>query len=92
MLRNNLPISNLIKSDFVTINAQLATLYGIPNMTSNEFTKVKVGADSQRGGFLSSGVFLLAGSNGDRSSPTVRHDDAQSIYQQASAASTTKCS
>lgn len=72
MLRNNLPISNLIKSDFVTINAQLATLYGIPNMTSNEFTKVKVGADSQRGGFLSSGVFLLAGSNGDRSSPTVR--------------------
>ena len=72
MLRSNLPISNFIKSDFVTINAQLATLYGIPNMTSNEFTKVKVGADSQRGGFLSSGVFLLAGSNGDRSSPTVR--------------------
>jgi len=72
MLRQNLPISKLIKSDFVTINAQLATLYGIPEMTSNEFKAVSVPSDSPRGGFLSQGVFLLAGSNGDRSSPTIR--------------------
>jgi hypothetical protein len=72
MLRRNLPISKLIKSDFVTINAQLATLYGIPKMTSNEFETVALPADSSRGGFLSQGVFLLSGSNGERSSPTIR--------------------
>jgi hypothetical protein len=72
MLRNNLPISNLVKSDFVTINAQLATLYGIPNMTSNKFESVKLPENSPRGGFLSQGVFLLSGSNGERSSPTIR--------------------
>ena len=72
MLRQNLPISKLIKSDFVTVNAQLATLYGIPNMTSNKFELVKLPEDSPRGGFLSQGVFLLSGSNGERSSPTIR--------------------
>ena len=72
MLRRNLPISTLIKSDFITINAQLATLYGIPNMTSNEFISVPLPKNSPRGGFLSQGVFLLSGSNGERSSPTIR--------------------
>ena len=72
MFRRNSPISELIKSDFVTVNAQLATLYGIPNMTSNKFELVKLPKNSPRGGFLSQGVFLLSGSNGERSSPTIR--------------------
>ncbi|EDM24804.1 hypothetical protein LNTAR_09916 [Lentisphaera araneosa HTCC2155] len=72
MLRRNSPIATLIKSDFITINAQLATLYGIPNMTSNEFISVPLPKNSPRGGFLSQGVFLLSGSNGERSSPTIR--------------------
>ena len=72
MLRQNLPISNLIKSDFVTVNAQLATLYDIPNMKNNSFEKIELVEGSPRGGFLSQGLFLMAGSNGDRSSPTIR--------------------
>ncbi|MCM8537539.1 MAG: DUF1588 domain-containing protein [Lentisphaeraceae bacterium] len=72
MLRQNLPISNLIKSDFVTVNAQLATLYDIPNIKNNSFEKITLAENSPRGGFLSQGLFLMAGSNGDRSSPTIR--------------------
>lgn len=72
MLRQNLPISNLIKSDFVTVNAQLANLYDIPNIQNNNFEKIDLAEGSPRGGFLSQGLFLMAGSNGDRSSPTIR--------------------
>lgn len=72
LVTENLPVSRLIKSDFMTINAQLATLYGIPNVTTNEFVKVKLPADSPRGGYLSQAAFLVAGSNGERTSPTVR--------------------
>ncbi|MCH2208519.1 MAG: DUF1588 domain-containing protein [Lentisphaerales bacterium] len=72
MLRFNLPITNLIKSDFVTVNAQLATLYDIPNVKNNSFEKIDLVEGSSRGGFLSQGLFLMAGSNGDRSSPTIR--------------------
>lgn len=72
MVKENLPVSRLIKSDFVTVNAQLATLYGIPDVTTNEFVKVKLPADSPRGGYLSQAAFLVAGSNGERTSPTIR--------------------
>lgn len=72
LIDENLPVSHLIQSDFVTVNAQLATHYGIPGVTSNEFEKVSLPAGSPRGGYLSQGAFLVAGSNGERTSPTVR--------------------
>lgn len=72
LIEENLPVSNLIQSDFATVNAQLATHYGIPNVTTNEFAKVSLPPDSPRGGFLTQGAFLVAGSNGERSSPAVR--------------------
>ncbi len=72
LIAENLPISNLIQSDFATVNAQLATHYGIPDVTTNDFIKVNLPSDSPRGGFLTQGTFLVAGSNGERSSPAVR--------------------
>lgn len=72
LIEENLPVSNLIRSDFATINAQLATHYGIPDVTGNEFTKVNLPPNSPRGGFLTHAAFLVAGSNGERSSPAVR--------------------
>lgn len=72
LIDENLPISNLIQSDFATVNAQLATHYGIPNVATNEFRKVSLPSDSPRGGFLTQAAFLVAGSNGERSSPAVR--------------------
>ena len=72
LIEENLPVSNLIQSDFVTVNAQLATLYGIPGVTSNEFVKVSLPPNSPRGGYLTQGAFLVAGSNGERTSPAIR--------------------
>ena len=62
MLRFNLPITNLIKSDFVTVNAQLATLYDIPNVKNNSFERIDLVEGSAKRGFLSQGLFLMAGS------------------------------
>lgn len=71
-MEQNLPLSNLIQSDFVTVNAQLATHYGIPDVTTNEFVRVDLPPESPRGGYLTQAAFLVAGSNGERTSPTVR--------------------
>ncbi|MGB0327363.1 MAG: DUF1588 domain-containing protein [Akkermansiaceae bacterium] len=72
MVAENLPVSTLIKSDFVMINAKLADHYGISNVVTNEFVKVTLEKDSPRGGYLGQAAFLVAGSNGERTSPTVR--------------------
>lgn len=72
LIEENLPVSNLIQSDFATVNAQLATHYGIPDVTTNAFVKVSLPPGSPRGGYLSQAAFLVAGSNGERTSPAVR--------------------
>jgi len=72
LIEQNLPVSNLIKSDFATVNAQLAVHYEIPGVTTNEFKPVTLPADSPRGGYLTQGAFLVAGSNGERTSAAVR--------------------
>ena len=74
LIRENLPASNLIDSDFVTINSALAVHYGInlPNPMTAEFQKVMLPADSARGGLITQTAFLTMGSNGERSSPVIR--------------------
>ena len=72
MIDSNMPVSNLIQSDFSIVNAKLASHYGISGVTSNEFVKVMLPEDSVRGGFLSQAAFHVTGSTGDRTSPTVR--------------------
>ena len=74
LIDENLPASNLIDSDFVVINSALAVHYGIdmPHSGNAEFQKVKLPADSPRGGLLTQTAFLTSGSNGERSSPVIR--------------------
>jgi len=74
LIGENLPARNLIDSDFVVINNALAAHYGIalPNPKTTEFQKVMLPADSPRGGLMTQAAFLVAGSNGDRSSPVIR--------------------
>lgn len=72
LIEKNLPVSNLIKSDFATVNAQLAVHYGIPGVTTNGFKPVTLPPASPRGGYLTQGAFLVAGSNGERTSPAIR--------------------
>ncbi|MDD7983897.1 DUF1588 domain-containing protein [Lentisphaera marina] len=74
LIKENLPARNFIDSDFVTINSALAAHYGIPGVTPKDdrFVKVTLPADSPRGGLMSQAAFLIAGSNGERSSPVIR--------------------
>lgn len=72
LVTDNLPVSNLIDSDFVVINSVLGEHYGIENATSDAFQKVSLPTDSPRGGLLGQTAFLTLGSNGERSSPVIR--------------------
>jgi len=73
LVAENLGIDQLIDSDFVVVNALLATHYGLEYPgEGNEFRKVALPKDSPRGGLLSQMAFLTMGSNGERSSPIIR--------------------
>jgi hypothetical protein len=73
MVKENLSLTQLIDSDFVVINDLLALHYGIKMSNKGAgFHKVKLPADSPRGGLLGTVAFLSMGSNGERSSPIIR--------------------
>ena len=74
LIEEDLPVRNLIDSDFLVINNALATHYEIelPNSRSADFAKVALPAESPRGGLMTQIAFLTMGSNGERSSPVIR--------------------
>jgi hypothetical protein len=72
LLRENLGLGHLLKSDFVVINGLLATYYGIEGVTGDEFRKVTVPANSPRGGLLGMAAILAMGGNGQYTSPVER--------------------
>ena len=62
----------LIDSDYTFVNAKLATLYGIKDVTGSEMRKVTLPKDSPRGGVLTHASILLVTSNPTRTSPVKR--------------------
>jgi len=73
MLNHDLPIINLIDSDWAMLNARIAGHYKIPNVDGNEFRRVKLDkADTVRGGILTHASILNITSNGTTTSPVVR--------------------
>jgi len=73
LARENLSISNFIDSDFAVVNNRLARFYGLEDRVSeDEFQKVKLPADSPRGGLLGQAAILAMTGNGKRSSPVLR--------------------
>jgi len=69
LIRKNLPLKNLIDSDFLVINSQTAKYYDIPNIRGNKFRAVpKRAADSMRGGILTQAGILMQTGNGERTS------------------------
>lgn len=65
-------IGKLLESDYVFINGLLATYYDIEGVTGDEFRKVKLPADSPRGGLLGMAAIHAMGSDGIVSSPVER--------------------
>ncbi|MGB0292195.1 MAG: DUF1592 domain-containing protein [Luteolibacter sp.] len=73
LVEENLPSENLIDSDFVAINGVLASKYGLTDHYSGDgFQKVKLPADSPRGGLMTQAAFLTIGTMGNRASPIIR--------------------
>jgi hypothetical protein len=65
-------IGNLLNSDYVIVNALMATYYGIKGVTGDEFRKVKLPKGSPRGGLLGMAAIHAMGSDGAESSPVER--------------------
>ena len=75
LVREDLPITNLIDSEFIVANSLLADYYGMPITRSedpNAFQKIALDWNSPRGGLLGQTAFLTMGSNGERTSPVIR--------------------
>jgi hypothetical protein len=72
LLRENLSLRRLLKSDFVVINSLLASYYGMDGVSGDRFRKVSLPAESPRGGLLGMAAILAMGSNGQYTSPVER--------------------
>lgn len=68
------PVLELIQSDYVFANSNLAKVYGLTNMDIRgaELRKVSLPADSPRGGLLTAGAVLTVTSTPERTSPVKR--------------------
>jgi hypothetical protein len=72
LLRENAPLGDLLKADYVVINRLLADYYGIPGVEGDTFRKVALPAGSPRGGLLGMAAVSFMGGNGDHTSPVER--------------------
>jgi hypothetical protein len=67
LLDKNLSALNLLDSDFTMLNGPLAEHYGIPAPPSNQFQRVAIEPEDNRGGLIGQASFLLINSNGEDS-------------------------
>lgn len=72
LLRENLPVTNLVKSDFAMLNLRLADHYGIEGVDHADIRRVPLPKDSVRGGLLGQASVLKVTANGTNTSPVVR--------------------
>lgn len=73
MLEKDLPLANLIDSDWAMLNDRLARHYGIAGVEGNQFRRVQLDkGDTVRGGLLTQASILNITSNGTTTSPVVR--------------------
>ncbi len=72
MLRDDLPLTNLIHSDFLMLNRCLAEHYGIGGIAGEEFRRVPLPPGCHRGGVLTQASVLKVTANGTVSSPVLR--------------------
>ncbi|MGJ8653118.1 MAG: DUF1592 domain-containing protein [Opitutaceae bacterium] len=69
LVRNNLPLSNFIDSDFMVINSALARHYGVPGVIGHEFRAVPIKPEyDERGGVVTHAGILMQTGTGDRTS------------------------
>ena len=72
LIEKDLSVENLIDSKFTFVNRRLAEHYGIKDVKGQTFRKVKLPADSPRGGLLGQAAILKVTANGTTTSPVLR--------------------
>ena len=73
MFEHDLPLSNLIDSDWTMLNQRLARHYGIANVHGPDFRRVRLDrSTSVRGGLLTHASIHAVTSNGSTTSPVAR--------------------
>ena len=72
LLNNDLPVRNLIDSDFSMLNRRLAEHYDIAGVEGQTPKRVKLPAHSQRGGVMTQASVLKVTANGTVTSPVSR--------------------
>jgi len=72
LLKTNAPLSDLLKADYAILNHLLADFYGIEGVKGDAFQKVKLPANSPRGGLLGMAAIHFMGGNGEHTSPVER--------------------
>lgn len=72
VFRNDLSATNFLDSDFAMLNARLARHYGVRGVEGEKLRRVKLPADSHRGGLLTQAAILTIGSDGTRTLPVRR--------------------
>ncbi len=68
VIRENLPLSNLIDSDFVVVDDIMARHYGLSKAKGEGFQKIALPEDSRRGGLLGQAGILMQTGTGERTS------------------------
>jgi len=73
ILREDKPVTGLLKADYTYLNERLARHYGIPNVYGSRFRRVVFpDGDRTRGGLLRHGSILTVTSYATRTSPVIR--------------------
>jgi hypothetical protein len=72
ILAKNLSLVNFVDSDFSFLNGRLASHYGIDGVQGQSFRRVRLPAESPRGGLLTQASILKVTANGTYTSPVLR--------------------
>lgn len=72
MLANNLPLRELLVSNWTVVNPRLATFYQLPSLQKSGFQKVNLPPEAHRGGILTQAAVLMLTSDGTRHRPVHR--------------------
>jgi len=72
VMRDDRSVLEFLQSNYTFVNAALAPVYGIPNITGPEMRQVQLPPNDPRGGVLTMGGVLTVTSNPTRTSPVKR--------------------
>jgi len=72
LVKDDLSVTNFVKSNFAMLNEPLAQLYGIDGVRGWDVRKVNLPAGTVRGGFLTQAAVLKTTANGTTTSPVKR--------------------